>query len=346
MTIYLVVFNMKKIALLFGGRTDEHEVSVNSARYLGHLFQKLNYPVTYYYFDKDNIPYKIKFEEILSTIDTTYIKSIALNDFIKELETGVAFPLGFGRFAEDGKLYALLEMYQVPTLGGPYNSYVISFDKLFTKYFLCARNYPTLNYKHYSFAQLTRSQIINQIKKDFTPPIILKPRFNGSSIGISVVRTFKNNSLEESVDIIKTVDDDMLCEPFITPHREFQIGIIKQKDQVHFSEIGELVYDSEFLDIEEKFSVNSTCKYQVPQSLSLSIINQVHSITKNIIQELQLNTYLRMDYLYNQNNDVLYVNEISPMFGLTEKSGFWQLWQLQKQSDLETLQMIIDSKRI
>jgi len=143
---------MKKIALLFGGRTDEHDVSINSARYLGTLFQKLNYPVSYYYFDRNNVPYKPTLEEIHSSIDTTCRKSITLNDLIKELTTSVAFPLSFGRFAEDGKLYALLEMYQVPTLGGPYNSYVISFDKLFTKYFLCARNYPTLNYEHYSFA--------------------------------------------------------------------------------------------------------------------------------------------------------------------------------------------------
>jgi len=89
----------------------------------------------------------------------------------------------------------------------------------------------------------------------------------------------------------------MLCEPFVTPHRELQVGVIKQKHQVHLSEIGELVYDSEFLDVEEKFSVNSTCQYQVPQSLSLSILNKVRSLTKNIMQELQLYSYLRMDFL-------------------------------------------------
>ena len=332
------------IAILFGGNTDEHEISISSTKYIYNILVKSqkDFNIKLFYFNNDNQIFQVTYNNIKNnSVILEKAKKITLNKLISILKNKIVFPVNYGRCAEDGKLYALMEMYNIDTLGGPYNSYVLTFDKVFTKYYLLSRNFLTIPYKHYNLMELSIHEIIDDIIHTFkNKAVILKPRFNGSSIGISLINTKDKKEIEKAILKVKQVDKYLISEEFISNAREFQIALIKSLGKYYKSQIVEFTSKSDFLTYEEKNTSFSTMKsIYCPQNIA-NIREKIEKNAIEIMNELQLKNFVRLDFLYDGSK--LYINEISPMFGLSKKSGFWELWRAKGYNDSETIDLILE----
>jgi len=334
---------MKTIAILFGGSSDEHIVSITSTKYLSELLS--NFQLEYYYFDSQNNIFKINVNQISDKSVNDLTNPINLSDFISNLKNKIAFPINYGKCAEDGKLYAFLELYGIETIGGDYKSYSIAFDKLFTKYFLNAIKIKTPEFKHYSIQFTSKSEIIKDIQLSFKKPIIFKPRSNGSSIGMTLIKELSENEIDNAIEEVLKFEKDIICEEFVENFKEYQIAVIQSNNDYFTSSVVEITCKSEFLTYEEKFNSNSTVKYIPLPETEKDLFSQIEIISIEIMKQLQLKHFLRMDFLYSQDNKTLYVNEISPMFGMTKESAFWKLWRAKGQNDLDTVNLILTNFR-
>lgn len=334
---------MKTIAILFGGSSDEHVVSITSTKYLSELLS--NFQLEYYYFDLQNNIYKISAIQIIDKSVIGLSNPLNLSEFIENLKNKIAFPINYGKCAEDGKLYAFLELYGIETIGGDFKGYSIAFDKLFTKHFLNALQIKTPKYKHYSLQFLSKAEIIKDIQNSFSKPIIFKPRSNGSSIGMTLVKQLSEKEIDNAIEEVLKFEKDIICEEFVENFKEYQIAVIQSNNDYFTSSVVELTCKSDFLTYEEKFNANSTVQYISIPETEKDLYSQMEKISIEIMKNLQLKHFLRMDFLYTQENNTLFVNEISPMFGMTKESAFWKLWRAKGQKDLETINKILNNFR-
>lgn len=333
----------KTVALLFGGNSDEHTISITSTHYISEILKSMGFPVECYYFDYENNIFIIEQNDVSIAKTVKNLSTpLELTNFIQLIKDKIVFPINYGKCAEDGKLYAFLELYDIPSIiGGSYKSYALSFDKIFTKYFLNALKIDTPRYKSYSLNFQKKAEIVNDILKTFSTPIIIKPRSNGSSIGVSLVRLLNQFNVEKAIEGAAQYDIDLICEEFVENFREFQVAIIQSKTDFIISKPLEIISKSDFLTYEEKFNSNSTINYLPLAEKDNLIVFAMQEISLKIMKELSLKHFLRVDFLYSPNNNVLYVNEISPMFGMAKESAFWKLWRNSNQNDEITVELIL-----
>lgn len=330
---------INKIILLFGGSSDEHDISITSTKYVYSILSELNYNLDCIYFDIENKMYIAHFDNSTG-LEINKIKEIGLTALIQMSKEAIVFPINYGKCAEDGKIYALLELYNIKTLGGPYNAYQLTFDKLFTKYFLTANNYGTPEYKFYTTDIQTKELIIEDITNSFSKPVIIKPRANGSSIGINLVKEIKSQHIAKAIENTLKYENDLICEEFISNFREFQVSVIQYKDNYEVSKVVELTSNSEFLDYNEKFSKNNSLKYHFENS-DFPFISEMKQQSIEIMKLLKIRHFVRMDFIVDTQNNRLLINEISPMFGLIEQGAFWKLWRATGYTDHEVFKNVL-----
>lgn len=151
------------------------------------------------------------------------------------------------------------------------------------------------------------------------------------------------NTIEQEVQKTAQYDTEIICEEFVEKFREFQISIIQSGTNFIVSNPLEIISNSDFLNYEEKFSSNSSIRYLPLLDKDNQLALTMRDIALKIFQELPLRHFLRVDFLFSPTSNTLYVNEISPMFGMAKESAFWKLWRNTHQDDEMTLKLILNN---
>lgn len=228
-----------KLAILFGGNSYEHEISIVSAVVLKKV---INTDLTFIFCDEKRRFYLIpsekmnsktfsggayqKEKELFLRQKAFYHKSLWSE---KNLDLDCVINLIHGRDGEDGKIASLLEFFDIKFIGPRVEASVLSFNKEFTKLYAQSVGVKTLDYQ-----MLRKSQ-----KQDFTAhfPCILKPARLGSSIGISIAKNEKE--LDYAKDVGFEFDTDILVEDFKSDIKEYNLAGCMIKDEFIFSIIEE-----------------------------------------------------------------------------------------------------------
>ena len=302
---------MRSVAIIFGGSSYEHEISIVSAITLK---KKLNYKIIYIFVDQDREMYLIPTDIITSKIfqDGSYKKQsklqLKLGGFYKkalfgedQLDFNFVINLIHGGDGEDGKIASLFDFYNINYIGPNIEASVISSNKYLTKSYAKELGIQVLEYQ-----RLLKS---DERTLRIGYPCIVKPSHLGSSIGVSVVKD--ENELDYALDIAFEFDDEVIIEPFFDGIKEYNVAGCKAGDFIlsiieEPQKNGMLDFDKKYLDFSRDSKVRDA-------EISDDLSQRLKESFKTIYNDMFRGALIRCDFFVHENT--IYLNEINPIPG-------------------------------
>jgi len=319
------------IAILFGGSSYEHEISIVSAITMKKVLKKSK--LTYIFVDADREFYLIDSNKINSKLFSSgeYKKSKRLTlkrgGFYaegmlgsKQVPFDVALNLIHGRDGEDGKIASLLAFFSVPYISPRLEASALSYNKLYTKFLAESLGVKTIPYEHLS------KNDKRKIGMDY--PVIVKPVRLGSSIGVSIVKS--ESELDYALDVAFEFDNDVIIEPFIEGVKEYnQAGCLTDAWELS---IVEEPQKEAFLDFEKKYMDFSRDSQVRAADIDEALQEKIRQTFKRIYDPLFRGSIIRCDFFVVDGEVML--NEINPIPGSMANYLFddfeGMLWRLAK----------------
>lgn len=308
---------MKKVLLLCGGNSTEHDVSLISAKSILENIDNNIFEVTSVIIDFDNIWYEYLDE--YQYLDDWQTKNVKIIDNIVEYlhSFDVIFPIIHGYGGEDGKLQGMLDLFNIKYVGCRTLSSAACMDKDFSKMIFSYLGIPQV-----PFITLTNSNFkLNNIIKNLGFPIIVKPANGGSSIGISKVTS--KRGLKKAINDAFKYDEKVVIEKFINA-RELECAVLEE-DDYYISEVGEIKSANEFYDYEAKY-VNKESYTIIPAELEESVSEKIKEYAEIAFKGINCRGLARIDFFYDEENNEIYLNEINTLPGFTSISMYPKLF--------------------
>ena len=341
-----------RVAMMFGGKSVEHEVSVISGIQAYMSMDTDKYDVIPVYMTKNNEMYigdSIGDIESYKNIDELLKKSqrvIMINEdgrvklvqypvkkLGKNVEVGidVAFPVVHGTNVEDGGFQGYLKTMGIPFVGCDVTASAIGMDKYITKLVLKESNVPVLDARLYTLSDYADMEsMMNDIEKLFGYPVIVKPVNLGSSVGISVAKS--RVELANSVDDAFRYATKVLVEHAITNLREINCSVLGDENDAIASECEEPLHTKDILSYEDKYVSNAkgsgskgmaSVSRRIPAELTPEKREEVRELAVRSFKALGCNGVSRIDFMIDADTDKLYFNEINTIPG----SLAFYLWE-------------------
>lgn len=245
----------------------------------------------------------------------------------------VVFPLLHGTYGEDGTIQGLLEMADAPYVGCGVLASSCGMDKVVMKSLLREAGLPLCRYTWFlrSEWEANPESVLRRVAKEPGYPCFVKPANLGSSVGIS--RASDKASLRESINLAARFDRKIIVEEEIDA-REIECALLGN-DRPQASLPGEyVIHDAraKFLDYTEKYANTGRVEFVVPAPLAKDVIKRVQEMAVKAFRAIDGAGLARADFFVDRRTRKLYLNELNTMPGLTDVSGYPQMW---KKSGLE-----------
>lgn len=335
------------IALIFGSRSTEHDVSITSAyavyRELQRMWTYEIFPLyisrSWQWYLQKNLDKLDIFENFTdSSSSTLQVELNVSNNKLHLTETkswlfgkkesisiDVVFPVLHGKAGEDGSIQWFCETLSIPYVWPRIAAAALTLDKTTTNYLLESLHIPCIP------THVLRSIDELTTYKDINYPVFVKPYNWWSTIGISKCDSF--SALKQWAEVAFYFADEILIQPSIEHARELNCSVMNMNHEIVTTSIQEVHSNAEFLTFEEKYIYEAGWwsmsgledKVSIPAQLPHDIETQVIEITKKIYTEFKLGWAARIDFLYQEKENKLYVIEINTIPGalqmyLREKS--------------------------
>ena len=302
-----------KIAIVFGGVSFEHEISIVSSIAMKDV---LNKELVYLFLDALRDMYHIPTDIINSKVfssgeykkfDKVYFqkggfyKKGGLFSKEKQIDFDVVLNLSHGGDGEDGILSSVLDFYDIPFIAPRTEACVVSSNKFLTKGYASSVDVNTLEYKYFTKGDIVKVDMF---------PVILKPVKLGSSIGVSIVKS--QEELEYALDVAYEFDNAIIIEPFISGVKEYNLAGTKVNGEFKFSIIEE-PQKVEFLDFDKKYLDFSRTSKALEVDLGEKLNNEIKESFKRIYNTLFEGSIIRCDFFVVDNK--VYLNEINSIPG-------------------------------
>jgi len=330
-----------RVAVVYGGRSSEHGISVVSAGCVLAALDPAKYDVvpigitpqgSWVLTDADpgalritgrTLPEVEKGTSVVLAGDPTAAGLVALEPGagVQMLESvDVVFPVLHGRFGEDGTIQGLLEMAGVPYVGAGVFASAAAMDKAFTKKLLAAEGLPVGAY-----AVLRQGEPVSVASlAHLGLPARVKPARAGSSVGITKVTDW--SALADAVDVAFAHDDKVLVEAAV-PGREVECGVLEDDAGQPVASLPaeiRLVRGHDWYDFEAKY-LDDACEFDIPPDLPAETIARVQEVACAAFSAIDCAGLARVDFFIRPSGEVL-VNEVNTMPGFTPISMFPRMW--------------------
>ncbi len=323
------------MAVLFGGRSAEHEVSLVSARgVIGALDRDRFEPV----------PLGVTLGGALLTADES-LRALdasargALTRLVEPAGEGllsrpgaladlsgvdVVFPVIHGRNGEDGTLQGFLELARLPYVGAGVEASALGLNKALMKDAFRRLGLPVVDYIVLDRSALDGepSRATEAVRAAAGFPCFVKPANGGSSVGITKVRS--SEDLSEALAVAARYDRTIVVERAV-PGREIECAVLGN-DAPEASPPGEVVPDREFYDYDSKYALDSRTELRVPASLGPAVAEAVREMSIRAFRAIGCSGMGRVDFFLLENG-ALYVSEINTIPGFTPISMYPRLWE-------------------
>lgn len=324
---------MKKILILFGGNSFEHKISCMSAK---SILQNIDYDKYFVTpvginFKNEWFLYNGSIDDIINWENCEKFKIDNITDFVKSFD--VVFPILHGANGEDGRLQGMFDLFGIKYVGCKTLSSALCMDKVFTKRILDNLNIPIV-----PFVEINGDYNIKDITNYLSFPMIVKPANGGSSIGISKVKNKKE--LKKAIRFAKKYDSKLLIEKFIDA-KELECSVLVDGDIV-VSDVGEIKSANEFYDYNAKYE-NKESFTIIPAEIDNNIKDSIKDYAKRAFMGVNASGLSRVDFLYDKDNNKIYLNEINTMPGFTEISMFPKLFEYKGYSYSQIISLLIDN---
>ncbi|MBN8548112.1 MAG: D-alanine--D-alanine ligase [Deltaproteobacteria bacterium] len=331
-----------RVAIIFGGKSEEHEVSVRSARNVIEAIDKSKYEVVLIGIDKKGSWHLNDASRFLldcacadpvsstsSAKDVTLVSRHNHGELIgtaQEASFGtidVVFPILHGPNGEDGTMQGLLKLAGIPFVGPGVLGSAVSMDKDVTKRLLRDAGIPIGRFETFDRSEQNSIDLKGVIQR-LKLPLFVKPANLGSSVGISKAKD--EASLKKALDFAFTFDRKALVEEFIEG-REIEVAVLGN-EHPEASLPGEIITGSqhEFYSYDAKYIDNDGQRIEIPANLPQAVVENLRAMAVKTFKVLCCEGMSRVDFFVKKDGSIL-VNEINTIPGFTNISMYPKLWE-------------------
>ncbi|HEY3940567.1 MAG TPA: D-alanine--D-alanine ligase family protein [Bryobacteraceae bacterium] len=306
-----------RVALIFGGRSGEHEISVRSAESIKRALDPAKYQLVDYFISREG-----KWHPAPLSPEPGGNPGI-----------DVVFPILHGTFGEDGTVQGLLELAGLPFVGAGVLASAVAMDKAITKKLCLQAGLPVVEH-----LVLTRGHFDpTSLNLPFGFPIFVKPANLGSSVGITKARNPKE--LSDALLSAARYDRKILVERGITG-REFECAVL-DGDEPKASVPCEIIPSQEFYTYEDKYLLNQA-RIELPAKLTKEQTSEMQRLALACFDAVGCEGMARVDFLMDGSAGQLYVNEINTIPGFTSISMYPKMFEYSGLPYAQLLDILID----
>ena len=316
---------MARVAVFFGGRSEEHEVSCVSAvstltalREHGHetIAVGIDRTGAFHLADDTNDP--LRAEGPLASIEVPGGRLLVDGG---AMPVDVAFPVLHGPYGEDGTIQGLFEMAGLPYVGAGVLGSAVAMDKDVAKRLCREAGIPVADFLVVRTAEFSAEPgaVVDRIAGDFGFPVFVKPANLGSSVGIG--RAADEESLKDAIHEALEHDRKVIVEPEI-PGREIEVAVIEGP---RASVAGEIIVADGWYTYDAKYRDDAT-RIEVPAALGESAMETVRSLASRAFEVLECRGLARVDFFFEEGGRGFVLNEVNTMPGFTPRSMFPMMW--------------------
>lgn len=353
-----------KIGVIFGGKSGEHEVSLNSAKSIIDALDTQQYTIIPIGISKSGSWHvgkqaiKVLEDEqkmqkrVSSTANSKYINQqvggltpisvqpssdIVPSSVVNDVD--VIIPVLHGTYGEDGSIQGLLELMDVAYVGAGVLASAVGLDKIVMKQLFGAIQLPQVAYTYATRAhwRRNRNEIVHQVEKICGYPCFVKPANLGSSVGIN--KSKDRQELERAIELAFQFDRKVIMEQGLNV-REIEVAVLGNDDP-QVSVPGEILPSSEFYDYKAKY-VGGTSGLVIPADVTQSQQEAIKEYAIRAFQAIDGSGLARVDFFIDRDSSEVIVNEINTMPGFTRFSMYPKLWEASGMSYGKLLENLVD----
>lgn len=329
--------NKLNIAVIFGGKSGEHEVSLMSATNVIKAMDKEKYNIYMIGITKQGrwMSYKGSVEKIADGSWEKEASGMDRNETIDLLFSGIfngkgetkidaVFPVLHGPNGEDGTIQGLFEMLDIPYVGCGVMASALGMDKAFSKQIFENVGLPVGKYEVLLKEEIKKdmASAADRIEADFTYPMFIKPVNMGSSVGITKVHN--REELVKGLEEACKYDRKVLVEESINC-RELECAVLGNNDPIA-SGVGEILPSREFYDYEAKYFDDDKSILIIPANLEGDKAKEIRDIAVKAYKSLDCAGMARVDFFMDKDTGRIYINELNTIPGFTRISMYPKLW--------------------
>ncbi|BBH22686.1 D-alanine--D-alanine ligase B [Paenibacillus baekrokdamisoli] len=332
-----------RVGLVYGGRSGEHEVSLQTALAVMKAFDYNQYEIKPFYITKDG-EWRAGEALLAPPNDLELLRLAGGNatsgtDAVMPVFTGISsltsaassgpkvvnetldvvFPLLHGTFGEDGTIQGMLEMANIPYVGAGVLASAVGMDKITMKKVFAQEGLPQCVFRYFNRTQWEKDKafFIMEIEVALGYPCFIKPANLGSSVGISKARN--REELIEGVDYALRFDRKVIVEEFVDA-REIEVGVLGNDDP-RASLPGEITSSSEFYDYKAKYTDGKSMMH-IPANIPAETAEAVREMAIRAFLAIDGSGLSRIDFFMRKEDGQLFINEVNTMPGFTPFSMY------------------------
>jgi len=329
----------KRIALLYGGKSKEHDVSRRSAAsVVSHIdterFEPILIGITgkgkWYYQETDNgqdwigkddsLKIEVKNENTISVIPAEGLMLAG-----KKVKIDCVFPVLHGSFGEDGTVQGLLEIAGIPYVGSGVLGSSLSMDKEKAKRIWLEYRLPVVPFRSITAAEAAGSeyqkQFLDEAAQKFGYPVFVKPAAAGSSVGVTSAHSRKE--LTTALETALRYDTKAILEPAVKA-AEIECSVVGNGFVQSFPP-GEVRPTHDFYDYDAKYEDPEGAALFVPADIPAEAAKKIQTIAEKAYKAVDAAGFSRVDVFYNRETGDIFINEINTIPGFTSISMFPRL---------------------
>lgn len=290
-----------RVAVVYGGRSGEHEVSVRSAEAIMSRMDPARYEIVKFFIGKDGrwSPRHI-------------IPEPGANPGID-----VVFPVLHGTFGEDGTVQGLLELAALPYVGAGVLGSALSMDKDMMKRVCRERGLPVVEWIALPREGISADAVLARLSL----PVFVKPANLGSSVGIS--KASSREQLDAALQLAAGYDRKIVVERAVKG-RELECAVLGNESP-EASLPCEVLPSREFYDYEDKYLLDAA-RFQLPAGLPAEVTAEVRRLAVACYRAVECEGLARVDFFLEETSGRLFINEINTLPGFTSISMFPRMW--------------------
>lgn len=309
---------MKVVAVIAGGASPEHSISIVSARFILAHIDRSRYLPVFFIASSDYRWYKIPEDDWADCLQETAQSGVEITwrrggyeDQDGYVPVASVFSTMHGTHGEDGHVQGFLSILQISYVGSGVLASVIGMHKHVFKAVMQANNFPVLPYlaldQAISYEEASRGLMCQSL--------FVKPSAAGSSYGTSVVQDAA--SWASALELAFAYDETVLVEPYLPQVREVECAVWVERAWA--STLGEIVVREGFYDYEQKY-VTDSVDLKIPAQLSAAMSESMRHTALEVCRRVGVRGYARVDFFLHE--DKFYINEINTLPGMTPISMF------------------------
>jgi D-alanine-D-alanine ligase len=344
-----------RVALLYGGRSTEHEISLESANSVLRNLDPARFDVVPVYVDQQGAFHRARLPAPTSDKPLELPTSTSQAESLRVREgqlfaadggesIGVVFPVMHGPLCEDGSMQGLLELADVPYVGSRVLGSALCMDKDVAKRLVRAEGIPIVPYVTLRGPEYERrkAEWIERIERELGGySVFVKPATLGSSVGVSKVTN--RAELADAIALALRYDDKLLVEKAVRAREiEFAVLAAQELDQPpEVSVAGEISAREDFYSFERKYLDAQGAELSVPAAIDDATLQQGQRAARKIFQTLECEGMARVDFFLDKDSGQLYFNEVNTIPGFTAISMYPKLWAASGLSYSELLNRLV-----